>query len=371
MLRAGVDLGGTKIQSVITDPRHRVLGTDRRPTPTEGGPDDVTDVIADSIRAAIQDAHAQAKEIGGVGVGAPGQIDPAAGTLSNAGNLPGWMLTYPLATELTNRVKAPVVLGNDVQVGVNAEVHLGAGRSYKSLLGVFCGTGVGGGVVIDREIWIGAGAAGEIGHVCIQAENGALCTCGRHGCMEAYAGRAAMEIQAREWRAAGQKTKLFKIMKQKGKPRLASGVWDKALRQNDVMAQKLIRRAIWALGAGIASAVNVLDVEAVVIGGGLGIRLGQPFVDEIQQAMLPHLIRSTSPQPVVLAELGDMGGALGATLLVQKLVEAPQGTPRKAAKKTVKKAPAKTVKKTARKAAATAKEAAASTTKKTAAKTAG
>jgi glucokinase len=88
MLRAGVDLGGTKVQTVITDPRHRVLGTDRRPTPTVGGPDDVTDVMADSIRAAIQNGRVQAKEVGGVGVGAPGQIDPAAGTLTNAGNLP-------------------------------------------------------------------------------------------------------------------------------------------------------------------------------------------------------------------------------------------------------------------------------------------
>ncbi|MBP7973060.1 MAG: ROK family protein [Candidatus Nanopelagicales bacterium] len=324
MMRAGVDLGGTKIQVVIVDPKNAVLGSDRRPTPTVGGPDDVTDTIADSIRAAVGDAQIEMSDLLGIGVGAPGQIDLSAGTLSNAGNLPGWMLTYPLAGQLSKRMGGvPVALGNDVQVGVNAEVHLGAGRSFNSLLGVFCGTGVGGGVVIDREMWVGRGAAGEIGHVCIMAKGGAPCTCGRSGCMEAYAGRAAMEIQARKWKSKGKKTVLFKIMKKKDRVRLSSGVWYRAIKQKDKMAIKLMDRAIWALGAGVGSSVNLLDVDAVIIGGGLGIRMGKPFVRDIEKAMMPHLIKSKNPPKVLLAELGDLGGALGAALLVEKLVKVP------------------------------------------------
>lgn len=345
-LRAGVDLGGTKIQVAIMDQSHNVIGTDRRPTPTVGTPDDVTDSIADSIRAAVNDANVQLSDIAGIGVGAPGQVDHTKGTLSNAGNLPGWMLVYPLSAQLSKRVGGiPVALGNDVQVGVNAEVRLGAGRDYRSLIGVFCGTGVGGGVVMNREIWVGRGAAGEIGHVCIQAKKGAPCTCGRTGCMEAYAGRAAMEIQARKWHKQGQKTELFKIMKKKGKPRLASGVWDEALHKRDPMAMKLINRAVWALGVGIADAVNLMDVQAVIIGGGLGIRLGQPFVDAIKTSMTPHLLKSANPPAVLLAELGDMGGAMGASLLAEQFVTAaPSRTP--ARKAPAKKAP---VKKTAAK----------------------
>lgn len=324
MLRAGVDLGGTKIQVAIVDQLNRVLGTDRRPTPTTGTPDNVTDEIAASVRAAADNAGVSLDEIGGVGLGGPGQIDVDAGTLSNAGNLPGWMITYPLVHELSSRLDGkPVRLGNDVQVGVNAEVRLGAGREYHSLIGVFCGTGVGGGVVINNELWIGRGAAGEIGHMQVQAKDGAPCTCGRTGCMEAYAGRSAMEIQARKWHAEGKKTDLFKIMEKKAKPRLASGVWDAALKKNDPMAKKLVDRAIWALGSGIASAVNLLDVEAVIIGGGLGIRLGQPFADSIKEAMLPHLIKPATPPAVLVAELGDLGGALGAALLAEHLTDLP------------------------------------------------
>jgi glucokinase len=319
MFRAGVDLGGTKIQVAIVDKLNRVLGTDRRPTPTIGTPDGVTDTIALSVKAAVTNAGVDLENLVGIGVGGPGQIDKAAGTLSNAGNLPGWMITYPLAAELSRRLGGiPVELGNDVQVAVNAEVRLGAGREYNSMIGVFCGTGVGGGVVINDEMWLGRGAAGEIGHVQIMAEGGAKCTCGRRGCMEAYAGRAAMEITARKWAKRGMKTELFKIMEKKKKPRLASGVWDTALKRNDKMARKLIDRAIWALGSGIGSSVNLTDVQAVIIGGGLGIRLGQPFVDEIREAMLPHLIKRQDPPAVLLAELGDMGGALGAALLVEK-----------------------------------------------------
>lgn len=318
MYRAGVDLGGTKIQAVIMDEDDKILGQHRTLTPTVGGPDDVADTIAAAVRLATADAGLQLGEIKAVGVGSPGQIDAGLGTVSQARNLPDWAGVYSLGSELTKRLDMPSKLGNDVQVAVRAEMALGAGRDYGSFIGAFCGTGVGGGVVIGGDLWLGRGAAGEIGHMCIMAEGGAPCTCGRFGCMEAYAGRASMEIEARRRHEAGEKTKLFKIMEKKGKPRLASGVWAKALKKNDKMAVELVDRAVWALGAAIASAVNLLDVEAVVIGGGLGLRLGQPFVDRIAEAMQPHLIMALHPPAMHLAELGDLGGAIGASLLVEE-----------------------------------------------------
>ena len=134
--------------------------------------------------------------------------------------------------------------------------------------------------------------------------------------MEAYAGRAAMEARARKLQHDGEHTTLFEIMETRGRERLTSGVWARALRAEDAMAVKLMARAVAALGAGVASAQNLLDVEAVIIGGGLGIRLGDPYVARIAAAMQPHLFLDGKPPTVRLAALGDLGGAVGAALLV-------------------------------------------------------
>jgi glucokinase len=209
----------------------------------------------------------------------------------------------------------PVRVGNDVQVATDAEFALGAGKPYRSLLGVFWGTGVGGGVILDGKPWLGRGAAGEIGHIVIK-NHGRRCTCGRRGCMEAYAGRAAMELRARKLVKQGHRTDLFKLMEERGRTRLTSGIWERALQHRDKVATELIDDAVDALGAGIASALNLLDVEAVVIGGGLGVRFGQPMADRIAQAMMPHLFNDAHPPAVLVAELGDLGGAVGASLLV-------------------------------------------------------
>jgi glucokinase len=221
-----------------------------------------------------------------------------------------------MAAALGERVGANVCLGNDVSVAVDAEYELGAGKGARSLLGVFWGTGVGGGIVLDGKQWVGQGAAGEIGHMVVR-KDGAKCPCGRRGCMEAYAGRGAMEAHARHLVDKGEKTVLFKIMEERGRTRLQSGIWARALDRGDKMAIHLVDRAIEALGAGIASAVNLLDVEMVVIGGGLGTRLGEPYVERIAEAMQPHVFFTERPPAVRLAALGDLGGAIGAALLVR------------------------------------------------------
>ena len=312
--RGGVDLGGTKIQVVVVDDKHEVLGQARRPTPTTGTPADVKDAIAAALVEAADAAGVKTAELSGIGVGSPGEIDPGTGAVSQARNLPGWDGTYPLAEALAEACGAPVAVGNDVQVATDAEFELGAGKDYRSLLGVFWGTGVGGGLVLDGKPWVGRGAAGEIGHVVVRL-NGARCPCGRRGCMEAYAGRAAMEAKARREVAKGRKTELFEIMEKRGRERLTSGIWARAAKKEDPLALELIDRAIEHLGAGVASACNILDVECVVVGGGLGVRFGEPYVRRIEKAMMPHLFASDHPPDVKVAGLGDLGGAIGAALL--------------------------------------------------------
>ncbi len=314
-LRGGIDLGGTKIQAAIVDAAGEVHGQARRPTPTSGGPEDVAEEMAEALREAAREAGVESADLAGVGVGSPGDADGKTGIVSGARNLPGWEGSFPLAATLKEALGTEVRVGNDVQVATEAEFHLGAGREFKSLIGVFWGTGVGGGLVLDGKPWLGRGAAGEIGHMVVK-RGGAKCPCGRRGCMEAYAGRAAMEAEARRQHEEGAKTDLFKLMRKHEKDRLTSGIWERAIDHGDHLAEQLIDRAVEALGTGIASAVNLLDVEAVIIGGGLGVRFGERYMEPLTKEMGKHLFLDERPPAVRVVSLGDLGGAIGASLLV-------------------------------------------------------
>ena len=314
-LRGGIDLGGTKIQTAVLGPRGKVYGEARSPTPTSGGPEDVAEAMAAAMREAAGAAGLEPSKLIGVGVGSPGDVDERSGDVSTARNLPGWGGTFALGKTLAEKLGTKVRLGNDVQVATEAEFRLGAGQPYRSVIGVFWGTGVGGGLVLDGKPWLGRGAAGEIGHMVVK-RGGAKCPCGRKGCMEAYAGRAAMEAEARREHEDGTKTELFKLMRKHDRDRLTSGIWERALDRGDKLTEKLIDKAIEALGTGIASAVNLLDPEAVIIGGGLGLRFGERYMDELTKEMGKHLFVEDRPPDVKVASLGNLGGAIGASLLV-------------------------------------------------------
>jgi glucokinase len=278
------------------------------------------------MAAALGEAAAQAslgtRDLAGVGIGSPGDADERTGVVSGARNLPGWEGAFPLGEHLSEQFGGPVRIGNDVDVAVQGEFHLGAGKEFSTILGIWWGTGVGGGLILDGKPWIGRGAAGEVGHIVVK-RGGARCTCGRRGCMEAYAGRLAMEIKARKEVKKGAKTNLFRIMEERGRDRLTSGVWERALKHGDDLATTLIDRAVRALGVGIASAVNLLDPEAVIVGGGLGVRFGEKYVSRIAIRMHPHLFVDDRPPQMHVATLGDLGGAIGAALLVDERVPAP------------------------------------------------
>ncbi len=314
-LVGGIDLGGTKIAAAIIGPNHEILAYRRRPTPSTGGPTDVVRAMTMTIQEAAQDAGVQAHLLRAVGVGSPGSVDTATGAVSGAGNLPGWSGSYPMASALREAIGTSVVVGNDVQVGTNAEYLLGAGAGYRSILGVFWGTGVGGGIVLEGKPWRGRGRAGEIGHTLVR-RGGAPNSNGLNGTVEAYAGRKAMQAKVEREMKRGKRTDLFKIMEKHGKPNLTSAIWAHARDHGDEMAIELLDRAVKALSAGIASAVNLLDVEAVVIGGGMGVRFADSLVLEIIDGMPQYLLNKDNPPAVKVAGLGDEGGVIGASLLV-------------------------------------------------------
>jgi glucokinase len=311
---AGIDLGATKMEVVITGADFVPVAQSRAATPTRGGPSAVVTAIQAAVREAV--SASPHKHLTSAGIGVPGQVDAATGAVARSPNIRGWTASYPLRTELETRLGVPTAVDNDVRTALLGEHRLGAAAPYRDVLAVWFGTGVGGALLVDGVIRHGRlGACAEIGHACA-SPGGRRCMCGRRGCLEAYAGRASMERRARERVDKGEKTSLFTIMKKSGRTRLTSGVIARALDQGDRLANELINDAIRASGPVIASAVNVLDVDAVVIGGGLGTRLGQPFARRIHRAMQPHLLHDGRESvPVVAAGLGDLSGALGGVVL--------------------------------------------------------
>jgi len=309
----GIDLGGTKIYAVVFDGGN-VLAEGKAKTPTQGGPLAVVDAMAAVVRGL-----GPISEVSGVGVGAPGVIDPVQGTVRQAPNLPGWMEPFGVAEALSAALDGvPVAVDNDVNVGTLAEHRLGAGEGALNLLGVFAGTGIGAGVVLDGVLRRGpTGAAGEIGHMIVR-RGGRLCGCGGRGHLEAYAGRASMERRARDLERKGRDTVLVDLAPGR---RMTSGVFVKALAAGDAVATELIDDAVGALGVAIASAVSLLDIPLVVVGGGLADRLGPPFVAQVEQACLADVFPRNPDLRIVPAALGDRGGSIGAALMAAERID--------------------------------------------------
>ncbi|HEX5266981.1 MAG TPA: ROK family protein [Acidimicrobiales bacterium] len=306
-MKVGVDLGGTKIFAIATD-EGQVVGELKAKTPVLGGPLAVVDAIVSVVRE-LGDGG----PLDTVGIGAPGAVDFATGEVRRAPNLKGWMDPFPLGPTLAEALGGVnVVVDNDVNVGTVAEHELGAAIDCPDVMGLFVGTGVGAGLILDGRLRRGpTGFAGEIGHVVVRP-GGRRCGCGGRGHLEAYAGRAGMERRARQHHARGMDTVLVEWSKAR---RMTSSVFARALGARDRVAVSLIDRAVETLGQAIATAVTLLDVPLVVVGGGLADRLGPPFVERIQEASLAAMPSGQADNlRVIPGALGDRGGALGAAV---------------------------------------------------------
>ena len=311
---AGVDLGGTKIQAVVVS-AGEVVGQSRHPTPNTNAADVVNEIVA-SILSAVEDAGMVPAQLRGIAIGSPGSVDVATGHVSMSRNVPGFMDDVALGPTVSASFEGtPVLVDNDVRAAVMGEFRRGAGRIFRDFLGVFVGTGVGGGLILEGKLRHGRGNAGEIGHTTVKP-GGRRCGCTRLGCLEAYAGRQSIEQTARLRVEKGQKTKLFEIMDRKGRDRVTSSVIADALEQKDRLTIELMDEAVDALGLALSNAQNLLDLEAIIVGGGLGDRLGEPFVRRVEEAMIPNLRFPDNPPVVLGTELGDLSGAVGATVLL-------------------------------------------------------
>ena len=315
MVTVGVDLGGTNIQVIVLSDDDERLGWAKMRTPVDGDRTNVLEVMDAGVNDALGEAGVTLGDVTAIGVGTPGVV--IDGTVGGAANVPGWDERFSLQTGLEQRLECPVRVVNDVTAAATGEHRLGAGRGAENVFVVFVGTGVGGGLVLRGQPYEGAfGGAGEFGHTVVRV-GGAVCPCGRRGCVEAYAGRRAMEHAIERAVAAGTDTIVPTLVAQKDRHRVTSGVIRDALAKGDPLVADLVDAGIEALGAGISSAVNLLDVERVVIGGGLADKLGPPFIHRVESAMRPSLFLVPSKVDVRAAELGDEGGALGAALVAR------------------------------------------------------
>lgn len=305
MVAVGVDLGGTKIMAALVEDG-RVVGKAKKSTPRVGPPDDVLDAVAAVVRKADPDGRADL-----IGIGVPGPVRPGTGVLPVARNLPGWDHEVDVAAGLSRRCDGRrVVVDNDVNVGTLAEVRLGAGVGCDNVLGVFMGTGVGAGLVLDGVLRQGPrGLAGELGHAYVSFRDHDAGEVGR-GELEDYAGRRMMEHRARTRHEAGEPTALVDLV---GDGRMKSSTWAKALAKDDAVARSIIDEATDAMAAAIASAIALVDLELIVLGGGMAERLGDDFRLALE-ARIADRAFAGGDAPVRAAALGEVGGAIGAAL---------------------------------------------------------
>jgi glucokinase len=314
----GIDLGGTSMKLLIVDAKNKILADAKAPTRRSKRPMSTVDDIADLLTEAISMAGVKRRDLGGISIGAPGSVDRHRGVVHEAPNL-AWY-EFPLGPQLEKRVRVPVIVENDVNVGTVGEHVLGAGENASDLVGIFVGTGIGGGIIAGGRLYEGShGGAGEVGHMMIVVD-GPLCGCGHRGCAEAVASRTAMERDVRAAIKAGRKSVIPELMKKKSKIRMTSSVVNAALKRKDPLMREVLARAQRYMGMLVANVVNLLDPECVVIGGGLATRLGETYVGPIRQWAFKYMFHEADAKRIriVPGRLGDNAGALGAVVLARQ-----------------------------------------------------
>ncbi len=309
----GFDLGGTKMLAAVYDRRFKLLGMSRRKTKGERGPKTGLQRIIETMDEALASAGRERRHVRGIGVGAPGMLDLNRGVLLHGPNL-GWR-NVPIKERLEKVFSVPVIVANDVDAGTYGEYRFGAGGRARCVLGVFLGTGIGGGCVYEGHLLRGrVGSAMEIGHVTAQP-NGPLCGCGRRGCLEAVCGRLALAGQAAQAAYRGDAPHLL-THAGTDVDRMRSSALAAAIRAGDAAIERLVRDSIQQLGRVLADVTHLLAPDVIVLGGGLVEEMGRLYLAEVRDALdrnVTDVFRGTFQ--VRTAELGDYATAMGAAAL--------------------------------------------------------
>jgi glucokinase len=306
----GFDLGGTKMMAAVFSPEFRLLGRRRRKTKGAEGAKAGLERIVETIRDALDEGQVAADSLAGIGVGCPGNVDLDKGVIIDSANL-GWK-NFPIREALEKEFKCPAVVLNDVDAGVYGEYRFGAGKNARCLVGVFPGTGIGGGCVYEGQVFRGKNVSClEIGHVQVNP-NGLLCGCGRIGCLETEASRLAIAAAAAMAAYRGEAPHLLAAAGT-DLANIRSGVLAEAIKAGDSVIERIVERAARSIGSVVGDVVNLLAPDIVVLGGGLVEAMPEIMVNEVEKAArqraAPPFAKTFKIAP---AKLGDDAVVRGA-----------------------------------------------------------
>jgi glucokinase len=311
----GFDLGGTKMMAMVFDGQWRPLGRKRRKTKGHEGAKTGKERIIATIRDALEEANLGAAPLSGIGIGCPGLVDLDKGVIVDSANL-GWK-NVRLQQELEEEFSCPVAVVNDVDAGVYGEYRHGAGRGARCVVGVFPGTGIGGGCIYQGEILRGKNiSCFEIGHFQVNS-NGLPCGCGRSGCLETEASRLAVASAAAMAAFRGEAPHLLAAAGTNIAD-IRSGQLAEAIKAGDAVVERIVRRSASMIGLAIGNVVNLLAPDVVILGGGLVEAMPGLYLEEVESAARK---RAAAPYSklfkVVAARLGDDAAAVGAAAWVE------------------------------------------------------
>jgi len=306
----GIDLGGTKIGTGLVDLDGQVHVRDYQLTKAIQGRDAVIERMIAAARHVMDKANVRSDDVSSIGVGAPGPLDIPKGMLTDPPNLPTWR-NVPLRQIVRDALGIPTYLENDANAAAIGEYLYGAGRGTRNMIYVTVSTGIGGGLILNGQIFHGvSGGAGEIGHTTI-LPNGPHCGCGNRGCLEALSSGTAIAREGQELVNRGVPTLIAELVKDAPYSVSAKDVVE-AMRQGDAYATEIIIQAMHYLGIGMANLVNLFNPEMIVIGGGLS-NLGEMLLDPVRRGIALRAFPAAAQQVrVTLAQLGDDVGIVGA-----------------------------------------------------------
>lgn len=312
----GLDLGGTKIYAGVFNPSMECVGTARLSTKADRGPEAVIERVARCAKDAVDECDLSLDKIRGIGIGAPGAVDPDSGRVIFAPNL-DWK-DVQLKKALEKQLDVPVFVENDCNICALGVYELELGRKPLHMAGIFVGTGIGGGFIINGQLYSGFNkTAGEVGHMILLA-GGPKCSCGNNGCYEALASRTAIFRQIKEAVAQGHKTLLTEMLGPKLED-LRSGDLRKAIRRGDKLVSRIIEQAAEYSGIAVANLINLLNPEVVVMGGGVIEALEDEMMSVITQtANKRALAGTTKGVQIIASKLGDEAGISGGAVLARR-----------------------------------------------------
>lgn len=311
--RIGIDVGGTNVKIALVDENGNIIHSNSVPTYAKMGYDYTVNNIKQAIKDVMSATNTDANSISGIGFDLPGQVDYQTGIVKRITNIPGWV-NVPIAKNIEDEFHIPTKIDNDVRCAALGEMKFGAGRGCQNFVCITVGTGIGSGLVINGKIVRGASnAAGEIGHIKLQANGGPICGCGDTGCLEAYASGPSIVAMAQDYIKGGKSTKFRELA---GDDEITPYIVAKAASEGDLVAKRIFEIVGEYIGIGLTSVINLLNPERVIIGGGVA-AAGDLLLDPIRRTIKDRAMAVAGDAvEIVPAQLGNSAGVIGASLLV-------------------------------------------------------